>query len=124
MAFAFRQLWYRADFSYARGDLVPVPAAVCRVVTDCVRNHAGGCVGGNWFWRNGGWRDFSLFGSTESIAAGFVAGNGDFGSFVVSVFPRRIDSRADWRVRSAVVADRADVCRIDVPRRVALGNPV
>ena len=60
VAFAFRQLRHGPNFSRARSDLVPLPAAVRRLVTDCFRGHARGCAGWNWSRRSRGWRGFSF----------------------------------------------------------------
>ena len=60
VAFAFRQLRDGPDFSRARSDLVSLPAAVRRLVTDCFRDHARDGAGRNWSRRSRGWRDLSL----------------------------------------------------------------
>src|SRR4029077_15289026 len=66
VAFAFGQLRDGLNFSGARGDLVSVPAAVRRLVADCLRDHAGDGAGRNWSRQSRGWGGFFFVRSTES----------------------------------------------------------
>ena len=123
VAFAFRQLRDGPDFSCARSDLVSLPAAVRRLVTDCFRGHARDCAGRNWRRRIVAGVVF-VAPSIEGNACDPVARRGDFGAPLIFTFSGRIDPGAERRVRSSLVADRGSVCRPDAPGRICFRHPI
>ena len=106
VAFAFRQLRDGSNFSRAGSDLVPIPAAVCRLVADCFRDHARGCAGRNWSRRSCGWRGFSFVTVDRIKCFRSCCCGSDFGASLIFIFSGRIDPGADRCVRPSLVADR------------------